>query len=134
MGIESLAGPSFSESARIVAPMGHFGAAVNCCVRCVYCAFDYYLAARANANLLKRFPDLIPIELVWILSVGQDNLRSLIAGEGAASPANEPLRSQSMPHIGKLEVSRQGYGAMGLSHVYGQAEDSASIATIHRAI
>lgn len=39
-----------------------------------------------------------------------------------------------MPHIGKLEVSRQGYGAMGLSHAYGQAEDTASIATIHRAI
>ena len=39
-----------------------------------------------------------------------------------------------MPHIGKLEVSRQGYGAMGLSHTYGQAEDTASIATIHRAI
>lgn len=39
-----------------------------------------------------------------------------------------------MPHIGKLEVSRQGYGAMGLSHSYGRADDDTSIATIHQAI
>ncbi|QNA86465.1 aldo/keto reductase [Sphingomonas sp. So64.6b] len=39
-----------------------------------------------------------------------------------------------MPNLGNLTVSRQGFGAMGLSHAYGQAEDSASIATIHRAI
>lgn len=36
--------------------------------------------------------------------------------------------------LGPFEVSRQGYGAMGLSHVYGQADDAQSIATIHRAI
>ena len=39
-----------------------------------------------------------------------------------------------MPTIGKREVSRQGFGAMGLSHVYGQADDASSIATLHRAI
>ncbi len=39
-----------------------------------------------------------------------------------------------MPHIGKLEVSRQGYGAMGLSHSYGRADDDTSIATIHQAL
>lgn len=39
-----------------------------------------------------------------------------------------------MPHIGSLEVSRQGFGAMGLSHSYGRADDAESITTIHRAI
>ncbi|WEK00441.1 MAG: aldo/keto reductase [Candidatus Sphingomonas phytovorans] len=39
-----------------------------------------------------------------------------------------------MPSIGKLEVSRQGFGAMGLSHTYGQADDVRSVATLHRAI
>jgi aryl-alcohol dehydrogenase-like predicted oxidoreductase len=39
-----------------------------------------------------------------------------------------------MPGIGSLEVSRQGFGAMGLSSVYGPAEDAESIRTIHRAI
>jgi aryl-alcohol dehydrogenase-like predicted oxidoreductase len=39
-----------------------------------------------------------------------------------------------MPDIGPLKVSRQGFGAMGLSSVYGVAEDADSIATIHRAI
>ncbi|MGH6612577.1 aldo/keto reductase [Sphingomonas sp.] len=39
-----------------------------------------------------------------------------------------------MPEIGKISVSRQGFGAMGLSHSYGQADDAASIRTIHRAI
>ncbi|MDB5712944.1 MAG: aldo/keto reductase [Sphingomonadales bacterium] len=39
-----------------------------------------------------------------------------------------------MPKIGKFDVSKQGFGAMGLSHVYGQADDTGSIATIHRAI
>ena len=39
-----------------------------------------------------------------------------------------------MPNLGKLNVSRQGFGSMGLSHSYGQADDTASIATIHRAI
>jgi aryl-alcohol dehydrogenase-like predicted oxidoreductase len=36
--------------------------------------------------------------------------------------------------IGDLEVSAQGFGAMGLSHVYGRADDAESIRTIHRAI
>ncbi len=39
-----------------------------------------------------------------------------------------------MPKIGSLTVSRQGFGAMGLSNVYGPADDAESIATIHRAI
>lgn len=39
-----------------------------------------------------------------------------------------------MPQVGSLTVSSQGFGAMGLSHSYGQAEDEASIRTIHRAI
>lgn len=39
-----------------------------------------------------------------------------------------------MPKIGKLTVSPQGFGAMGLSSSYGRAEDESSIATLHRAI
>jgi aryl-alcohol dehydrogenase-like predicted oxidoreductase len=39
-----------------------------------------------------------------------------------------------MPRLGHLNVSRQGYGAMGLSSVYGRAEDEESVRTIHRAI
>jgi aryl-alcohol dehydrogenase-like predicted oxidoreductase len=39
-----------------------------------------------------------------------------------------------MPHLADLVVSRQGFGAMGLSSVYGAAEDVQSIRTIHRAI
>lgn len=39
-----------------------------------------------------------------------------------------------MPSLGPLTVSPQGFGCMGLSHTYGQADDTASIATIHRAI
>jgi aryl-alcohol dehydrogenase-like predicted oxidoreductase len=39
-----------------------------------------------------------------------------------------------MPKLGELEVSRQGYGAMGLSHSYGRADDAESIRTLHRAI
>ena len=39
-----------------------------------------------------------------------------------------------MPQIGRFEVSRQGYGAMGLSSAYGQADDAESIRTLHRAI
>ncbi|MET0251020.1 MAG: aldo/keto reductase [Novosphingobium sp.] len=31
-------------------------------------------------------------------------------------------------------IGKQGYGAMGLSHSYGQADDAASIRTIHRAL
>jgi aryl-alcohol dehydrogenase-like predicted oxidoreductase len=36
--------------------------------------------------------------------------------------------------LGNLRVSRQGFGAMGLSHTYGKAEDVESIKTLHRAI
>jgi aryl-alcohol dehydrogenase-like predicted oxidoreductase len=39
-----------------------------------------------------------------------------------------------MPELGNLTVSRQGLGAMGLSHAYGQANGAESIRTIHRAI
>jgi aryl-alcohol dehydrogenase-like predicted oxidoreductase len=36
--------------------------------------------------------------------------------------------------LGPLSVSRQGFGAMGLSHSYGQAEENESLATLDRAI
>ncbi len=39
-----------------------------------------------------------------------------------------------MPKLANLDVSRQGFGAMGLSGSYGAADDQASIATVHRAI
>jgi len=39
-----------------------------------------------------------------------------------------------MSKIGALQVSLQGYGAMGLSNTYGKAEDAESIRTLHRAI
>src|ERR1700677_3630376 len=39
-----------------------------------------------------------------------------------------------MTKLGNLNVSRQGFGAMGLSNAYGQADDASSIRTIHRAI
>jgi aryl-alcohol dehydrogenase-like predicted oxidoreductase len=39
-----------------------------------------------------------------------------------------------MPTLASLNVSRQGFGAMGLSSVYGRAEDEASIRTLHRAV
>ena len=39
-----------------------------------------------------------------------------------------------MPQLAALTVSRQGYGAMGLSSVYGQADDAESIRTVRRAI
>src|ERR1700735_910414 len=45
-----------------------------------------------------------------------------------------PASEATMPTLGSLNVSRQGYGAMGLSSVYGRAEDEASIRTLHRAI
>jgi aryl-alcohol dehydrogenase-like predicted oxidoreductase len=39
-----------------------------------------------------------------------------------------------MPNLAQLVVSRQGFGAMGLSGVYGAAQDADSIRTLHRAI
>ncbi len=39
-----------------------------------------------------------------------------------------------MAVIGKLHVSPQGFGAMGLSHVYGQADEAESVRTLQRAI
>lgn len=39
-----------------------------------------------------------------------------------------------MSKLGHLDVSRQGFGAMGLSGSYGAADDESSIRTIHRAI
>jgi aryl-alcohol dehydrogenase-like predicted oxidoreductase len=39
-----------------------------------------------------------------------------------------------MPTLRNLTVSRQGYGAMGLSSVYGAADDAESTTTLHRAI
>ncbi|MCB5911393.1 aldo/keto reductase [Streptomyces pinistramenti] len=36
--------------------------------------------------------------------------------------------------LGELEVSAQGLGCMGMSHGYGAADDTQSIATIHRAL
>lgn len=39
-----------------------------------------------------------------------------------------------MPKLGNLSVSRQGFGAMGLSNTYGAADDAQSIRTLHRAI
>ena len=39
-----------------------------------------------------------------------------------------------MPRLGPLTVSRQGFGAMGLSSSYGHADDAESIRTLHRAI
>jgi aryl-alcohol dehydrogenase-like predicted oxidoreductase len=61
----------------------------------------------------------------------RDKLTPLTLGQRITTT---PSKERCMPHIGSLEVSRQGYGAMGLSHSYGRAEDEASIATIHRAI
>ncbi len=39
-----------------------------------------------------------------------------------------------MAVIGALEVSAQGFGAMGLSHVYGRADEEESVRTLQRAI
>ena len=39
-----------------------------------------------------------------------------------------------MPRLRTLDVSRQGFGAMSLSHAYGQADDEESIRTVRRAI
>lgn len=39
-----------------------------------------------------------------------------------------------MTAFSRSAIGKQGYGSMGLSHSYGQAEDEASIRTIHRAL
>lgn len=39
-----------------------------------------------------------------------------------------------MPNLGNLSVSQQGYGTMGLSHTYGQADDAESVRTIQHAL
>ena len=44
------------------------------------------------------------------------------------------ITPQNFVPLGNLRVSRQGYGAMGLSSSYGKAEDADSIKTVHRAI
>lgn len=44
------------------------------------------------------------------------------------------ITPQNLVNLGNLRVSRQGYGAMGLSSAYGKAEDADSIKTVHRAI
>jgi aryl-alcohol dehydrogenase-like predicted oxidoreductase len=36
--------------------------------------------------------------------------------------------------LGALEVSAQGLGCMGMSHVYGESDDDSSLATLHRAL
>ncbi|MDT0269256.1 aldo/keto reductase [Streptomyces sp. DSM 44915] len=37
-------------------------------------------------------------------------------------------------HLGKLAVSAQGLGCMGMSHAYGATDDAQSVATLHRAL
>jgi len=39
-----------------------------------------------------------------------------------------------MAHIGPLSVSKQGFGCMGFSHSYGQADDAESLRTLDKAI
>lgn len=39
-----------------------------------------------------------------------------------------------MPKVGRFEVSRQGFGAMGLSSVYGRSDDAQSVQTLRRAV
>lgn len=41
---------------------------------------------------------------------------------------------QDLIPIGPLKVSRQGFGCMGLSHVYGQADEAESLRTLDRAV
>jgi aryl-alcohol dehydrogenase-like predicted oxidoreductase len=45
-----------------------------------------------------------------------------------------PIERTIVATIGTLTVSAQGFGAMGLSHVYGKADEAESIRTLHRAI
>jgi aryl-alcohol dehydrogenase-like predicted oxidoreductase len=42
--------------------------------------------------------------------------------------------SSDRVRLGPFSVSRQGYGAMGLSHVYGQADEAESLRTLDRAL
>jgi aryl-alcohol dehydrogenase-like predicted oxidoreductase len=42
--------------------------------------------------------------------------------------------SSNRVRLGPFSVSRQGYGAMGLSHVYGQADEAQSLRTLDRAV
>jgi aryl-alcohol dehydrogenase-like predicted oxidoreductase len=73
--------------------------------------------------------------MVWILPSWIDILRSDDAPADAGLRGTHiTKRSKFMPSLGTLDVSHQGYGAMGLSHVYGQAEDAESIRTLHRAV
>src|SRR3954469_5167105 len=44
------------------------------------------------------------------------------------------MADQDLLPIGPLRVSRQGFGCMGLSHVYGRADEAESLATLDRAI
>lgn len=44
------------------------------------------------------------------------------------------ITPQNLVPLGDLRVTRQGYGAMGLSSAYGKADDAESIKTVHRAI
>lgn len=44
-----------------------------------------------------------------------------------------PSSAELVP-LGPLAVSRQGYGCMGLSSIYGASDDETSVATIHRAL
>ena len=44
------------------------------------------------------------------------------------------MSDQSLVPVGVLKVSRQGFGCMGLSHVYGQADEAQSLRTLDRAI
>jgi aryl-alcohol dehydrogenase-like predicted oxidoreductase len=44
------------------------------------------------------------------------------------------MSDQTHTSIGVLKVSRQGFGCMGLSHVYGRADEAESLRTLDRAI
>jgi aryl-alcohol dehydrogenase-like predicted oxidoreductase len=44
------------------------------------------------------------------------------------------MEDAAMPQLRNLTVSRQGYGGMGLSSVYGAADDAESTRTLHRAV
>lgn len=43
-------------------------------------------------------------------------------------------KAEALVALGPLSVSRQGFGCMGLSHVYGQADEADSLRTLDRAI